>query len=85
MNRYLKQLGRGISGTRIPVSSFPWGLEVENLVPAAFNTLAPSEPLPVPLGSTEQPILASPYYRAVEHLLQNINATTKVSSPRQFT
>ncbi|KAJ7477021.1 hypothetical protein B0H11DRAFT_2031646 [Mycena galericulata] len=66
--QFAKQLGR-TSGD----DSLPWGEEApQRLTPAFFNALNPAEPLPIPLGSDEEPTFEHPVYATLGAEMQNI-------------
>ncbi|KAK0476544.1 hypothetical protein EDD18DRAFT_1383531 [Armillaria luteobubalina] len=50
-NLYLAQLAKILSSDTYVPDVLPWGKEVDNLIPATMNVLAPHEPQPIPLSS----------------------------------
>ncbi|TFK38668.1 hypothetical protein BDQ12DRAFT_605022 [Crucibulum laeve] len=64
-NRYLAQLAQLLDPQEAVESPLSWGKELDNLPPAVFTILAPTEPLPVPPTSSEEPTFANPYYASL--------------------
>ncbi|KAK0195636.1 hypothetical protein F5146DRAFT_297566 [Armillaria mellea] len=74
-NLYLAQLAKILSsGTYVP-AVLPWGKEVDNLLPAAMNVLAPHEPRPIPPSSGETPTANHPYYESLLKAMEGLSAT----------
>ncbi|KAJ7638213.1 hypothetical protein FB45DRAFT_902275 [Roridomyces roridus] len=61
VNRYLTEFAKSL-GDDGKEPALQWGGEVENLTPAVFNVLAPSEPVPIPSSSAEEPSVIHPLY-----------------------
>ncbi|KAK0504540.1 hypothetical protein EDD18DRAFT_1125312 [Armillaria luteobubalina] len=51
------------------------GKEVDNLLPAAMNVLAPHEPKPIPPSSGETPTADHPYYESLSKAMEAMGAT----------
>ncbi|KAJ3884560.1 hypothetical protein GG344DRAFT_60367 [Lentinula edodes] len=60
-NLYLKEFAKGLSGENV-TGDLKWGAEVDHLLPAAFNVMRPTEPIPIDPGSVEEPSFAHPFY-----------------------
>ena len=78
MNRFLKRLALIISQSETDTAELLWGSEGVNLIPAVYNILAPSEPLPIHPESSAEPGRHLPYYANVEGLVKDIGEMIQV-------
>ncbi|KAJ7656556.1 hypothetical protein B0H17DRAFT_1146213 [Mycena rosella] len=74
-NQYLGQFGDNTEDA--PAFDLAWGKEVENLAPAIFSVLDPSEPLPIHPRSDEKPSFDLPVYATLGAEIQNVDASLK--------
>ncbi|KAK6995987.1 hypothetical protein R3P38DRAFT_3073750 [Favolaschia claudopus] len=80
INQYLTELALRLANpASLPgVLDLPWGDEVKELTPAIFNVLCPSEPIPIPLASDEEPTFSHPVYATLATEMQAIADSLKV-------
>ncbi|KAJ7736879.1 hypothetical protein B0H16DRAFT_1572945 [Mycena metata] len=74
-NRYLAEFGTRLRAGNTSIPDFLWGTESENLTPAIFNVLGPSEPVPIHPSSDQEPTFAHPFYRTLGGEMQSIGAS----------